>query len=126
MKTTILPKSISLVVLLLIAFTFQFCKTKQTTVTLKKINKSEVLVSYIKDIRPIMVQKCTPCHFPERGKKELLHTFGKTQEYVMAIIKRVQLPTTHKKFMPFKSKKTPLTKAEIKLFTDWLNQNTPR
>ncbi len=73
-----------------------------------------------------MLQKCTPCHFPERGRKEMLDTYKATKKYASDIIKRVQLSPEEIKFMPFKSKRPALTKEELKLFNDWIAQNMPK
>lgn len=73
-----------------------------------------------------MIQKCTPCHFPARGRKKMLNTYSATKEYASDILKRVQLSPKDKKFMPFKSKRPALTEKEIKLFNDWIMQNMPQ
>lgn len=83
-------------------------------------------VSYEQNIKPIMMQKCTPCHFPKFGKKEMLDTYDATKEHIKDIIVRVQLPEDDVKFMPFKSKKSPLTANEIEIFKNWINQKFPK
>lgn len=83
-------------------------------------------VSYANDIKPIMLQKCTPCHFPKFGRKEMLDTYDTTKEHIKDILIRVQFPKEDIKFMPFKSKKAPLTENEIELFKNWMNQNFPK
>jgi hypothetical protein len=104
----------------------QFCKPAQTTTADTKKNVPPAnLVSYEKDIRPIMLEKCTPCHFPDQGKKKMLDTFEAAKGDANSIVSRVKLSPEDPKFMPFKSKKPPLTEKEIQLFTDWLAQGTP-
>jgi hypothetical protein len=79
-------------------------------------------VFYEKDIKPIMLSSCTPCHFPEQGKKKMLDTYATTKDNIDEIIKRLELPTSDEAFMPFRSKKPPLTAAQVQLFRDWLKQ----
>ena len=119
-------KTLYLIAVVIISLSLQFCKSTKQATTIKKVEPSEVLVSYEMSIKPILVQKCTPCHFPETGKKELLDTYAKVKTNAEAIIKRVHLPTTDRKFMPFKSKKPPLTEEELALFNKWFKQNMPK
>ena len=110
--------------LLFVFLVFQHCKTKQST-TIAVAKTSENTVTYTKDIAPVMEQKCSPCHYPESGKKKFLDTYKATKNNIDDILNRVQLPTTDKYFMPFKSKKEPLTEEEIKLLKDWVTQGMP-
>ena len=113
--------------LLVLSFlTLQFCKSAQRTTVLKPENENVPLVSYEKDILPLMSKNCTPCHFPEEGKKKMLNTYEALRESITEIIFRIQLPEEDIKFMPFKSKKPPLTNAEKALFREWLRQEMPR
>lgn len=119
MKSIYIQKKIIPICFITLSTILFSCKTSKTKTSQTLLKKSDIIVSYQKDIRPIMVQKCTPCHFPERGRKEMLHTYQQTKDYAKAILKRIQLPVDNRKFMPFKSKRAPLTKAEIELFNSW-------
>jgi len=114
-------KSLGFILMLFVFLTLQFCKT--TEVSTKKYNdlKEEARISYSADILPIMRQKCTPCHFPPHGKKKMLDTYTSTKENIDDILARVQLDENHKDFMPFKSKREPLTESEIKLLKEWIS-----
>ena len=83
-------------------------------------------VSYEKDIRPLMLRSCTPCHFPERGHKEMMDTHQKTKDNINEILTRVQLDPSDEEFMPFKQKRQALSKNEIALFWKWKKQNMPK
>jgi len=83
-------------------------------------------VTYQKDIAPLIKKSCSPCHFPETGKKEPLDTYDATKDYADDILERVQLPKETKKFMPFKSKKEPWSAEEIKLFKTWIDLDMPK
>ena len=104
-------------------FIFQNCKTSKTATASE--DNAGVKVSYIDDIRPLMVRSCTPCHFPENGRKIMLDDYEATVAEFDDIIKRVEMAPTAPGFMPFKSKRTPLTKEEIALFKAWAKQGMP-
>ncbi len=113
-------KFVLFTLLLAITFTLSFCtSTKKTT-------KKAELVSYENDLQPIMLRSCTPCHFPEKGRLEMLNTYETTKAHIDEILVRVQLPTDDKLFMPFKEKKQPLSQDEINLFKEWLKQDMPK
>lgn len=76
-------------------------------------------VSYSEHIEPIMKAKCTPCHYPETGKADMLDTYASVRRHIGAIIYRIQLSPDHKKYMPFKQKKEAVTAEEIALFEQW-------
>jgi len=90
-----------------------------------QIEESSDGISYARNIQPLMAESCTPCHFPERGKKELLDTYDATARFIDDIIYRVQLPPDSSQFMPFKSKKMPLTLDQIQLLIDWRDAGMP-
>ena len=82
-------------------------------------------ISYQKDILPIMQARCTPCHFPEQGKKKMLDTYGAVKNNLDDILTRIQLPPGDEKFMPFKSKKEPLSDSLVMVFKQWKNLGMP-
>ncbi|MEZ4918118.1 MAG: hypothetical protein R2792_03340 [Saprospiraceae bacterium] len=114
-----------LTLVLLVLFT-SYCKQAQKTAeTPTPPVPPEELVSYAADIKPIMDASCTPCHYPEKGRKKMLDTYAATKDNAGEILKRVQLPADDIEFMPFKSKKTPLTEEQIALFKKWARQGMP-
>lgn len=80
---------------------------------------SEATVTYSKHIEPIMKAKCTPCHYPETGKVDMLDTYDSVRKHIGGIIYRVQLSPDKKKYMPFKQKKEAMSPQEIALFEQW-------
>jgi len=76
-------------------------------------------VSYQTDIKPIMMRSCSPCHFPEKGRKKHLDTYEAVSGSITQIIKMVSLDPSDEYFMPFESKKQPLSEQEIELFETW-------
>ncbi len=119
---------ISVVFLLVFtALLMQFCKAPQhtTAVPLAQIPADQV-VSYEKNIMPIVVRSCSPCHFPEEGNKKMLNTYEAVRDNIADIVDRVQLPADEARFMPFKSKKEPLSKSEIGELKKWMAQGMPK
>jgi uncharacterized lipoprotein YajG len=102
------------------------CKTTQKTAeTVPSDIPPEDLVSYTEDIRPLMVRSCTPCHFPDKGRKKYLDTYKATRNNIKDIIARCELPVDHPDYMPFKSKKPALTTDEIATMKKWMEQGMP-
>ncbi len=99
---------------------FQYCSSS------KKAQKSLTVVSYEKDVAPIMQTSCAPCHFPPDGKKEALNTYDAVKTHYDDLIARVKLPHDNKDFMPFKSKKPPLSDTAINLLEQWKIQGMPQ
>ena len=100
-----------------------FCSTSKKSMGDK--NKTEPKVSYVTDIAPIMAERCTPCHFPNGGKKKYLDTYAAVSENIDAIIYRIDLPVDSSRFMPFRSKKEPLSDSLVQVFKMWKSQNMP-
>ncbi|MEZ5059411.1 MAG: hypothetical protein R2879_20450 [Saprospiraceae bacterium] len=84
----------------------------------KKASSSSA-ISYERDIAPIMLDRCTPCHYPDQGKKKFLDTYGAVKTNIDEIIARVKMDPSEKEFMPFKSKKEPLSDSLIQVFVTW-------
>ncbi|MTI38161.1 hypothetical protein [Fulvivirga lutimaris] len=104
------------VLILTSSIIFQNCKPQQ------KVSDSEKLISYEVDIKPLMVRSCTPCHFPENGKKKMLDTHDKVVADISEIIRRIELQPEEKGYMPFKSKREAFSPEEIALLKTWVDQ----
>lgn len=107
-------KLIALTLLLLAIIILPFCKTTKSAA-----GKSAKPVTYTADVAPILMDRCTPCHFPDGGKKKFLDTYAAVSTNIDSILWRVQLPKDHPKFMPFKSKKEPLSDSLIMVLKVW-------
>jgi hypothetical protein len=88
-------------------------------------DKKAPAITFQKDILPVMQDRCTPCHFPENGKKKFLDTYAAVTNNIDDILARVQLPVDNKEFMPFKSKKEPLSDSLIMVFKQWKEMGMP-
>lgn len=82
--------------------------------------------TYEKDVAPILMASCSPCHFPETGKVKHLDTYEATSKNIDDILRRVQLPVDHEGYMPLKSKKPALTEREIAILKRWQLDKLPK
>jgi hypothetical protein len=94
----------------------------------KKVNKSKepAVVSFEKDVMPIMQARCTPCHFPPDGRKKPLNTYDAVKADIGDIIARVKMAPTANGFMPWKNKKPALSDTMINVLEQWQKQNMPQ
>jgi len=118
-----MKKTILFTIAILSVIALQFCSTSKKAAS---ADKKAPMLSYLKDISPIMQIHCTPCHFPEQGgKKPPLDSYITVRNNIDSILYRVQLPKDDKKFMPFMSKKEPLSDSLIHVFIAWKDQGMP-
>ena len=80
-------------------------------------------VSYMKDVQPIIVTKCTPCHIPPKGNKKPYDTYVRVRDDIDSIISRINRNPGERGFMPFKHPK--LSDSLIRVFEDWRYAGTP-
>ena len=100
-----------------------FCTTSRKAAGDKKL--SEPQLSYAADIAPILQDRCTPCHYPNGGKRKFLDTYAAVTANYDDILYRVQLPADSSGFMPFKSKKAPLSDSLVQVLLLWKAQQMP-
>jgi mono/diheme cytochrome c family protein len=95
---------------------------------------AESKVDFAKDIQPLFQQNCIKCHGPEKQKgklrldsKEAALKGGKDGPAFVAgdaskseMVRRISLPKGDDDVMPNEGE--PLTKAQIELIRDWINQ----
>ena len=103
-----------LAILFAALFILPYCKTSK-----QAAGKKMPAVTYTADVAPIIADRCTPCHFPETGKKKLLDTYTAVKTNIDDMLMRVQVPKDDPKFMPFKSKKEPLSDSLIMVLKTW-------
>ena len=115
-------KQLVLFFFLLSLFFLPYCTTTKNAAGK---NMQEPSISYVADVAPILQTRCTPCHFPDQGKKKFLDTYVAARDNIDSIVARVELPISHPKFMPFKSKKEPLSDSLINVLKLWKTQNFP-
>jgi hypothetical protein len=116
-------KKLLFLCLIFSAALFQFCTTTKTAAG---SNKKVAMLSWQTDIAPVMQVHCSPCHFPDKGgQKKPLNTYEATKDNIDEILLRVRLPHDNIKFMPFMSKKEPLSDSLIQVFQLWKDQMMP-
>ena len=102
---------------------FQFCSSSKKTAgetakePTKEMAKEVAKITYTADVQPLLVAKCSPCHFPPRGNKEPLDTYGAAKSNIDDIIARIVKNPDDKGFMPMRHPK--LSDSAIHVFTDW-------
>lgn len=79
----------------------------------------EGAVSYQQTVAPIIKQHCSPCHFPARGRAEMLNSYSAVRAQIGDILHRVQLDEDHPDYMPFKQKRPALSTTQIALIYQW-------
>jgi len=92
----------------------------------KKATAKPAVVSFAKDVMPIMQASCTPCHFPPGGNKKPLNTYDAVKANIADVIARVKLPQGDNRFMPWKNKKPALSDSLINVLAEWQKQNMPQ
>lgn len=84
----------------------------------KKTTSSKRTLSYAADVQPIVSDKCSPCHIPDKGGRvAALNTYEKVKTNIDEMIRRIELNPGDKGFMPFKHPK--LSDSTISVFKDW-------
>jgi uncharacterized membrane protein len=100
--------------------------TSKTTTTIKintEVKTADVkhltAVSFKKEVMPILVAKCSPCHIAKDNADGSFDNIAAVKREIKGIIYRVGLPAENPKYMPLESKQPALTKAEIALLQSW-------
>jgi len=88
-------------------------------------SSDSIIVTYKKDIVPILKTSCAPCHFPPDGRVEPLDTYEAVQNNIAGVLERIKLPKEHRKFMPYENKKPAVSDSLIVVIENWLKLNMP-
>ena len=104
-------KKLCVLLLLMAPFVLQFCSSS------KKTAKAHEMVTYTKDVQPLLVANCSPCHFPPKGNKKPLDTYAAAVANIDSSLMRIQKNPGEKGFMPFKHSK--LSDSTINVFVQW-------
>lgn len=95
------------------------CSDLDKNVVVKKEFETDGLVTYEKDIKPIIVKNCGPCHIAGGNRNNMYDNYSKAKLLHDLILERIILPENNGAFMPFGGKK--LTDTEIKLYKKWIS-----
>ena len=99
---------------------FQFCHSSKKIAIAKSAHSP---ITYLGNVRPLMQDNCTPCHFPPKGFKKALDTYPSASANIDEMIRRINLNSTDKGFMPFKHAK--LNDSIIHVFEQWKKDGLP-
>ncbi len=85
------------------------------------------MISYARQISPIIERSCSPCHYPDKGGKVAsLDNYSSLKNKIHEVVSRVELPEDDEAFMPFKHKKEPLSDEEIEMLKNWSRGGFPQ
>lgn len=74
--------------------------------------------TYDNHVQAVVVGKCAPCHFPDKGGNKLaLNTYDAVKNNIDDIIRRIELNPGDRGYMPFKKPK--LHADTIAIFKQW-------
>lgn len=74
-------------------------------------------VTYMSDVKPILINNCRPCHFPPDGNGEYLDEYDIVKDAIDDIIQRTKLKEEEEGFMPRKHSR--LSDSTINVFIQW-------
>src|SRR5690349_13317238 len=109
-------KKLSVLALLSAAVVFQFCSSSKKASSSSNTTAS---VTYTKNIQPIILSHCTPCHIEGKGKKKSLNNYAAAKSSIDEILERIQKNPGEHGFMPARHPK--LSDSTIQAFIQWKN-----
>lgn len=98
-------------VLVSIAFIFQYCSSS------KKAKATRFVVTYENSVSTIIQENCAPCHIAGKGNKKPLNNYTAASSSIEEIIARTQKNPGERGFMPMMHPK--LADSTINLFVQW-------
>ena len=109
-------KKLTLIFVIGAAIVLPFCKTSKKA--------SGTKVTYDASIQPLVMNNCSPCHFPPKGNKKPLDNYDSVKVEISSIIERIKKAPGEKGFMPAKHDKLP--DSTINVFVQWKNDGMPK
>jgi hypothetical protein len=101
---------------------FFACKSKEivpdTPAPENPLDKN-VIITFEKNINPLLKTTCSPCHFPGGGRANTWDNYTKTKNLITGIIERVEKDPTNNGFMPKGG--SPLTVSQIAILKKWID-----
>ncbi len=87
---------------------------------LPAIEKISSPTTYATHVLPLIQLKCGPCHLRSKGGiKTNFENYKTAKKNGVAMLERIQLPSTKKKYMPTKNPR--LSDEEIAVFKKWVD-----
>lgn len=105
------------IALFLLSFLTFACTPKTAT---KMDVPSDVPVVTYAEISPILLRSCSPCHYPDQdGQVLALDNYTQVKKHLSKMLRRVELPQDHPKFMPYELQQEALSVDEITRLKNW-------
>jgi hypothetical protein len=105
------------ILILFAALTFV---TTSALIPLPAIEKSSSQTTYTDNVLPLIQLKCGPCHLHSKGGiKTNFENYKTAKKNGVAMLERIQLPASKKKYMPTKNPR--LSDEEIAVFKKWVD-----
>lgn len=82
------------------------------------VTVNPVKVTYVANVKPLLVASCTPCHVAGGGNPNKWDDYATTKSKITVILDRVQRETTAAGFMPKGGSK--LSAANIAILNQWV------
>jgi hypothetical protein len=101
---------VTLGIITIIIFVFSNCSSSKKLAATPKL-------TYETDLKAVIQNNCSPCHFPPKGNKKPFDSYANVQANIDEMIRRIELNPTDKGFMPFKKPK--LNDSTIAVFKKW-------
>ncbi len=99
----------SVIVTMVVAFSY--CKTAKNAA-------KPVIYTYEANVKPMVLNSCTPCHIPGKGgNKKPLDNYESAKASIDDVVHRIELNPADKGFMPMKHDK--LSDSAVAVFKKW-------
>lgn len=98
----------------LVAF-FSYCNSTKKATVEKQPKKASF--NWTANIKPLMVEKCSPCHVEGKGNKLPLDNMDNVKTHVDDIIRRIEMHLGDRGYMPFKNPR--LSDTAINMIKTW-------
>lgn len=96
-----------------VTFGLSYCSSSKKLATIPVIK-----TNYEADVKHIVSENCSPCHFPDKGgNKPPLDTYGSLTAGIDNILSRIEMHPGERGFMPFKHER--LSDSLINVFKKW-------
>lgn len=109
---------VSLAIVSCVAF-FSYCNSSKKAAATPEAKGPTF--TWTKNIQPLMVEKCGPCHIKGKGNKLPMGDIEIVKSNIDDIIRRIELSPGERGYMPFKRDK--LSDSTIAMVKTWKAEN---
>jgi hypothetical protein len=105
------------VLIVLVAFALLNCEKSKKVVPVSETETSKI-ITFNKDIKPILSSKCSPCHTAGGDRNNKYEDYNTAKTLLTGIIGRIIRDPSDPLFMPKNGEK--LTKTQMDLINKWI------